>query len=376
MIIKNAVLISMNGIYREKVDLVVRDGKVAGVSAHEEGACGESVLDAMGAVVTPGFVEADCLAGTRSQVYRKDNDDTDDAEAVSPELRAVDALDFSDEAFAMARRGGVTTVVSGPGKASLVGGTCAAVKTGGESYGKRILKEEAAYQFSLTNEPRKRFGAKGLSPMTRMGSAAMVRNALSQALQYREGLRMKEGTPRQLKLKALSRVFDGMPVKIAANCGQDIMTAVRIGEEFGLNYVICGAYDAIWACENLERKDLRFLVGPLYGGGKSREERNRKLSLGGELEKAEVPFAVTCGHPAMNLELFPCQLSLLAKAGMSEKEALRAATILPAQFLGLADRIGSIEAGKDADLVIWNGEPLDFYSTVRTMLIQGNVVEI
>lgn len=376
MIIKNAVLISMNGVYREKMDLVIRGEKIAGVCSHTDGACGEPVLDAMDSVVTPGFVEADCLAGTRSQIFRRDNNDADDAEAINPGLRALDTLDFSDEAFAMARRGGVTTVVSSPGRAALIGGTCAAVKTGGEGYEARVLKEESAYQFSLTSEPRKRFGGRGVSPMTRMGSAAMIRNALSQARQYREERREKNGMPFRMDLAALSRVFDGMPVKIAANSRQDIMTAVRIGEEFGLRYVICGAYDALWACENLEREDIPFLVGPLYGRGKSKEEENRRLDLAGTLEKRGVSFGVTCGHPAMNLELFVCQLSLLTKAGMSEKEALRAATILPAKLLGLDDRIGSIEPGKDADLVIWNGEPLDFYGSVRTMVINGNVTEV
>lgn len=375
MIIKNAVLISMNGIYRECMDIAVRDGKIAGISREISPEIGESVIDANHAVVTPGFVEADCLAGTRSQVFRKDNNDAADAEPLSPQLRAVDALDFSDEAFSMARRGGVTTVVSSPAGKMLIGGTCAAVKTGGTGYADRILKEEAAFQFSLTKAPRNRFGAKGRSPLTRMGSAAMIRNMLGQAAGYR-----KEETPgtaraRKLDLMSLSRVFDGFPVKIVACQTQDIMTAVRIGEEFGLNYIITGGYDAAAACSHLERWDIRFITGPLYGGGKSKEEENRKLSLAGEMEKMGIPMAVSTGHPSMNLELFACQLALLHREGMGEREALKAATIVPAKFLGLDHRIGSIEEGKDADLVIWNGEPLDFYGSVRTMVINGEIVE-
>ena len=375
MIIKNAVLINMNGIYRECVDLVVRDGKIAGISREIEPESGETVIDAGRALVTPGFIEADCLAGTRSQVFRKDNNDAADAEPLTPQLRAVDALDFSDEAFSMARRGGVTTVISSPAGETLIGGTCAAVKTGGTGYANRILKEEAAFKFSLTGAPRSRFGGKGRSPLTRMGSAAMIRNLLSQALQYREEEKAGISHARKLDLMSLSRVFDGLPVKIAANQTQDIMTAVRIGEEFGLNYMITGGYDAVAACTHMERHDIRFLTGPLYGGGKSREEENRKLTLAGQMEKMGIPTAVTTGHPFMNLELFPCQLALLHREGMSEKEALKAVTINPAKFLGLDHRIGSIEVGKDADLVIWNGEPLDFYGSVRTMIINGTVVE-
>lgn len=376
MVIKNAVLINMNGIYRKRMDILIRGGRIAQIAEEVNGECGEPVLDADGRIVTPGFVEADCLAGVRSQVFRRDNNDAEDAEPISPELRAVDALDFSDEAFVMARKGGVTTVVSSPAKGVLIGGTCAAVKTGGSSYSGRILKEEAAYQFSLTNEPRRRFGAKGRSPLTRMGSAALIRNALSQAAEYRENMQNGMEKSRKLALKSLARVFDGMPVKIAAMQTQDIMTAVRIGEEFGLNYIVTGAYDALEACANLERDDIRFAAGPLYGGGKSREEKNRILALGGMLEKNGISAALSTGHPAVNLELFPCHLALVHKEGMSERETLRAATILPAKYLGLDDRIGSIEEGKDADLVIWNGEPLDYYGSVRTMMIDGAIIEI
>lgn len=407
MIIKNALLIDMNDIYRKYMDIIIRDGKIAGITNAADGGCtehcgagqndmtrkaagsvaageaecgekvdGETVIDVRGALVTPGFVEADCLAGVRTQIYRRDNNDADDALPLSPALRAVDALDFSDEAFAMARRGGVTTVVSSPAKGTLIGGTCAALKTGGNAGRSRILKEEAAYQFSLTNEPRSRFGKKGQSPMTRMGSAAMIRNALYQAKEYRESRLNGSGKSYSLEHESLMRLFDGMPVKIAALQSQDIMTAVRIGEEFGLNYIVTGAYDAAEACDSLERTDIRFLVGPLYGGGRSREEQNRKLGLGVSLRKKGISFAISTSHPSMNLELFPYQLSLMHQNGMTEKELLAAATILPARYLGLDARIGSIEEGKDADLLIWDGEPLDYYGRVHTMVIDGEIVEI
>ncbi|MCI9569244.1 MAG: amidohydrolase family protein [Lachnospiraceae bacterium] len=405
MIIKNALLIDMNDIYRKYMDIIIRGGKIAGIRNAADGGSGagqngrdcktngfvsgneaetgcaertdgELILDAKGALVTPGFVEADCLAGVRTQIYRRDNQDADDALPLSPSLRAVDALDFSDEAFAMARRGGVTTAISSPAKSALIGGTCAAVKTGGNAGRNWILKEEAAYQFSLTNEPRSRFGKKGQSPMTRMGSAAMIRNALYQAREYRESRQNGSGRSYSLEHESLMRVFDGMPVKIAALQSQDIMTAVRIGEEFGLNSVITGAYDAAEACDSLERTDIRFVVGPLYGGGRSREEQNRKLGLGGILRKKGISFAISTSHPSMNLELFPCQLSLLHQNGMTEKELLAAATILPARYLGLDARIGSIEEGKDADLLIWDGEPLDYYGRVRTMVIEGEIIDM
>lgn len=376
MIIKNANLINMGTIYREMRDIVIRDGKIADITENASAEDGEVVIDANGAIVTPGFVEMDCLAGIRSQVFRKDNNDADDADPISAQLRAIDALDFADEAFAMARRGGVTTVVSSPAKATLIGGTCAAVKTGGSTYKNRILKSEAAYQFSLTNEARKRFGGKGRSPMTRMGSAAMIRGALSQAYEYYKEIQNGSNPAYRLDMHSLMRVFEGMPVKIAAYQSQDIMTAVRIGEEFGLNYVVTGAYDVLEACADLERDDIPVAIGPLYGEGTSKEAQNKKLTLGGEMQENGMEFAVTTAHPAMNLELYPYHLSLIQQEGMSEKEVLKAATIIPAKLLNLDDRIGSIEVGKDADLVIWNGSPLDFYGSVDTMIINGEIVAV
>lgn len=375
MIIKNATLINMKDIYRKRMDLVIRDGKIAGVSSCAEGEEGEPVLDAGGAVVTPGFIEIHCLAGIRNQITRMDDNDADDADPVSPHLRAVDALDFSDEAFYMARQGGVTTAVCCPGSGELISGTCVTVKTGGNGFQSRIFAEESAYVFSLSAEPRQKFGKSGRMPQTRMGAAAGIRDILFRARAYRRREQAGMQGSFSLELHSLARVFDGMPVKFTAYRFHDIMTAVRIGEEFGLNYTVEGAYDALDVCRETGRKDIPFVLGPLFGKSASAEEKNRRLELAGDMEKEGIPFALSTWHPKVSLELFSCYLAMLGQRGMSEAEILKAATIRPAQLMGMDDRLGSLEYGKDADLLIWDGEPLDYYGRVRTMIIGGKIME-
>lgn len=374
MIIKNATLIDMKDIYKKRMNIIIRDGRIAGITASCEELEDSEIIDAGGAVVTPGFVETHCSVGIKNQVHRMEGNDGDDADPVCPQLRAIDALDFGDEGFGMARKGGVTTVVTGPGTSCLIGGTFAAVKTAGRGYADRVVKEEAAIHFSLCNEPRMKYGRKGRSPQTRMGSAALIREALYQAGEYKRRVDAGGRGDMNLAHHSLMRVFDGMPVKMTAFQANDMETCIRLGQEFGLNYTIEGAYDAVQVCEDMECADYRFAVGPLYGGGQGREEKNRKLSLGGELEKRGIHPALTTWHPKMSIELFSCQLAMAHSQGMSEAEVLKAATIYPAAYAGLEDRVGSIEYGKDADLLIWDGEPLDYYGRVRTMVIGGVVV--
>lgn len=382
MLIKNCTLIDGAEIFEEKKDIRLNGGKIAEVADCLEAENGEETIDAAGAVVTPGFIEGSCQVGINSQVHRFEENDGDDARAVMPEMRAYDALNFADEGFEMAVRAGVTCVISGPGDENLIGGTCAAVKTAGETVeGKvgadeRILVPEAAYRFCFTNAPRKKFGGKNQSPQTRMGSAAMIRDILLKAKEYARKEKAGEKQEFKMELAALARVFDGMPVQMVAMKANDIVTAVRIGEEFGLNYVLVKAYDGLTACHDLQRKDLRFMIGPLYGMEFSEEASGMKLDLGARMEKEGIHAAISTGHPDMSIELVQTHLGLMVDHGLSRREAIKGMTAYPAKYLGLASRIGTLEAGKDADLVIWNGDPLTFEGYPDRMFIEGKEIEI
>lgn len=375
MLIKHCMLIDGADIFEKKKDIRVEDKKIKEVADCLEPMEGEEIFDAEGAIVTPGFVEASCQLGVNSQIHRFEENDANDAGPITPELRAYDALNFEDEGFEMALRGGVTTVVAGPGNENLIGGSCAAVKTAGTDVDSRIIKEEAAYRFVFTNAPRKKYGSKNQQPQTRMATAAMIRDILMKAREYARKKKNGEKQPYKMELEALSRVFDGMPVQMAAMKANDMEAAIRIGEEFGLNYVLVMAYDAPIVMKDLARKDFRFVIGPLYGYDFSEESKNKELTLGAEMEAEGVPVAISTGHPALCLELIQTQLILMHDRGMSREAVIKGVTAYPAKFMGL-DSVGTLEPGKDADLVVWNGDPLQYDGSVRLMLVEGKKVDI
>ena len=374
MIIKNCKLIDGADIFEEKKDIRIEEGKIKEVADRQTPEEGEEVLDALNAIVTPGIVEPSCQLGINSQIHRFEENDGDDENPIMPELRAYDALNFEDEGFEMALRAGVTSVVTGPGDANLIGGTCTAVKTAGHSREKRIIKPEAAYRFVLAGGPRRKHGSKNKSPQTRLASAAMIRDILLKAKEYARKEKAGEKQEYKMELDALSRVFDGMPVQMVAMKANDMETAVRIGEEFGLNYVLTVAYDAYTVIKDLDRKDFRFVIGPLYGTSFSEEKKGQSLDLGAVLEKEGIHAAISTGHPAMCLEILQTQLILMTDRGLSREEAIKGVTAYPAAYLGLDSRIGTLEPGKDADLVIWDGDPLQYDGGVKTVFIDGKAV--
>ena len=362
MLIKNCMLIDGADIFEEMKDIRIVNGKIKEVADCLMPEGDEEIIDAEGALVTPGIVEPSCQVGVNSQIHRFEENDANEEGPIVPELRAYDALNFEDEGFSMALRAGVTTVVTGPGNGNLIGGTCAALKTAGASREKRIIKPEAAYRFVLTSGPRKRYGGKNRAPQTRLASAAMIRDILFKAKEYARKEKAGESQEFRLELAALSRVFDGMPVQMAAMKANDMETAVRIGEEFGLNYVLTMAYDASQVIRDLDRKDLRFIIGPLYGTSFSGEENGKSLSLGAELE--------------MNLEILSTQLILMTDRGLSRKEAIRGVTAYPAEYMGISSRVGTLEPGKDADLVIWDGDLLEYDGGVKRLFIDGEEIAL
>ena len=371
MIVRNCRLIDMAGKWEESCDVEIRNG-IFGRIGKDLPADGQEIFDANGRIVTPGFVDPHCMVGVRSQVFRFERNDADETTGpLQPQMRAIDAINLMDEGFAMLRSGGVTTAVTGPGTENLIGGTFAAIKTGGKGFSQRIVCEEIAYHFVLTNEPRQQYGKKGKSPATRMGSAALIREELMRAKLYRERSKSENKPMFDLGMESLMRVFDGMLVKFTAVSQTDIRTAVRIAEEFGLNYTVDVAYDALIMAEELKAHGTRCVIGSLYGGGVSADTRQRCLENGAVLEKSGLTYALMSGHPALNGELVPAYLALLHKYGMSRRAALEGMTIRAAEAIDLSARVGSIETGKDADLLVWSGDPLDYYSEIDLMLING-----
>lgn len=379
LIIKNCNLISMNGIYKEPYDVAVGDGKFVKVEKNITPGDGDEVLDAGGRLVTPGFIEPHCHLGLIDSDGQDGNEVTD---PIHPELRAIDAINFQAKEFTQALEAGVTTLAVGPGSANLMGGTFAFVKSAGNTLADRIIMEEGALKMALGENPRTVYNKKGQTPSTRMGSAALMRQTLYKAKEYREKWRahqekLKKGGESSfsydLAMHSLMRAFDGMLVKIHAHQANDIMTALRIGKEFGLNLSIEHCTEGYRMIEELREAKAHYIIGPTAGGKSKLEVQNKKFSAPALLEQAGVEFTLTTDSHVIPMQGFLPQIALLIKNGLSEEMAYRCVTIHAAKALDLGDTLGSVESGKNADLVIWEVEPFLSGGKPAAVMIGGNV---
>lgn len=377
LIIKNCNLINMANIYEEIMDIRIENGEIVEVDKNIDISKYKDyeIIDAENKFVTPGLVEPHCEIGVREQIYRHEGSDSNEnTDPILPQLRAIDAINPKDEGIRVARESGVTTVVAGPGDTNLIGGSFAAFKTCGNIIDHMVIKEEVAFKVVLGNSPKRAYGSKDKMPKTRMASAALIREAFVKAKEYHR--QYKSGKPAKfnMKLHSLMRIYDGMLVKFTAHQAYDIVTAIRLGEEFNLNYTVDKCSEAYLIADELKEFKSSFIIGPVYGGKRDYEIRNRDTIIGKKMEDAGLDFAISTGHPTVDISMAMVQTTMMYKKGLSRKKALEAMTINGAKAVGLDHRVGSIEPGKDGDIVIWGGEPLDYYTSPEIVLIDGRVV--
>ncbi|NMA85753.1 MAG: amidohydrolase [Tissierellia bacterium] len=379
LIIKNCNLINMTDIYEETMDIRVENGEIVeiGKSIDLDKYFNAQIIDAENNFVTPGIVEPHSEMGVREQIYRfEGNDANEGTDPILPQLRAIDAINPTDEGIKVARESGVTTVVAGPGDSNLIGGTFAAIKTYGDTIEEMVIEDEIAFKISLGNTPKKAYGNKDIMPKTRMASAAMIREAFIKSREYHRQYNSENPPKFDMKMHSLMRIYDGMLVKFTAHQAYDIITAIRLGEEFNLNYTVDKCSEAYLIADELKNFNTRFVIGPAYGGKRDHEIRNRDTIIASIMEKEGLNFCISTGHPTVDISMTMVQTIMMHKKGLSRKMALEAMTINAANMIGLGDRIGSIEIGKDADIVIWDGEPLDYYTSPKMVIIDGNIVKV
>jgi len=374
LIIKNCNLINMAGIYEEIMDIRIENGKIVEIDANIDADKYQDaqIIDAENNFVTPGIVEPHSEIGVREQIYRfEGNDANEGTDPILPQLRAIDAINPTDEGIKVARESGVTTVVAGPGDSNLIGGTFVAFKTYGNTIEEMVIEDEIAFKVSLGNTPKEVYGNKDMMPKTRMASAAMIREAFIKAKEYHRQYNSENPPKFDMKMHSLMRIYDGMLVKFTAHQAYDIVTAIRLGEEFNLNYTVDKCSEAYLIADELKEFNTKFVIGPAYGGKRDHEIRNRDTIIASVMEKEGLNFCISTGHPTVDISMTMVQTIMMHKKGLSRKMALEAMTINAANMVGLGDRIGSIEVGKDADIVIWDGEPLDYYTSAKVVIIDG-----
>jgi imidazolonepropionase-like amidohydrolase len=359
--------------------VLISDGRIEAVGRDVRVPEAAERLDAAGKVVLPGLVDAHTHLGVHEEAEGWAGQDTNEmTDPVTPHVRALDAINPADLAFADAVAGGVLTVNVNPGSGNPIGGQAAAIRSAGRTVDEMLLRAPSGLKSALGENPKRVYGDRKQLPSTRLGTAAVIRDALVKARNYLDKLdRGDDGEPpeRDLRWEALGLVLSGeIPWRQHCHRADDIATALRLADEFGYRLVIDHGTEAVLLADRLAERGVPVLIGPLLTSRAKVELRNRSLASPGRLAAAGVELGIITDHPVVPIHLLHVQAALAVREGLDPAAALRAVTLTPARVLGLDDRLGSLEPGKHATLCVWSGDPLDARSRVETAWIEGRQV--
>ena len=362
LLIKNGKIKTMVG---EDIEngyvLIGDDGKIASVGSSIEESEDMTVIDAEGRLVTPGCVEAHCHIGVHNSAMRWEGADYNEtSDPVTPQMRAIDGINPIDETFGLAIKHGVTSACTGPGSANVVGGTFAAIKLVGNRIDKMIIKDPVAMKCAFGENPKGAYGQNGRkSPVTRMATAALLRDLLSKSKRYLEAKEEGKDPNFDMKLEAMIPVMKKeIPLKAHAHRADDIFTSIRIAKEFDVDLTLDHCTDGALIADELASEGYPAFVGPSFGSKSKIELENKSFTTPAVLHKAGVPISIITDAPVIPLEYLSMCAGFAFSAGLPYEEAWRAITINPAKQTGIGDRVGSLEVGKDGDVVIWAADPL------------------
>lgn len=364
-------------------DVAIENGKIVAVGQSLSYSDAE-VRDVTGMTVMPGIVDPHCHIGMWEDAMGFEGADGNECtNPITPELRAIDAINPYDRCFEEAVAGGVTTCVTGPGSANVIGGQFVAIKTHGDSVEDMVLRFPVAVKAAFGENPKRVYDGKNQTPSTRMATAALMRKALIEAQEYNEKLEKGKADPekmpeRNLGKEILARVIRReLPMKIHAHRADDILTAIRICREFKLRYTLDHCTEGYLITDKLKEalgEDCEgIIVGPLLTDRSKIELKNLSFKAPKVLEKAGIEYAMMTDHPVTPEQYLPICTAVAVREGASEEGALKAITINAAKITGIADRVGSIEVGKDADIAVFSGHPFDFRSRCVLTLVNGKV---
>lgn len=388
MIIYNAKIVPVTGKNIKKGFIETENGKIKslGDMADLPRKPKKGDIDASGLTAYPAFIDAHCHIGVFANGYGFEGDDgNEETDPATPQLRAIDAVNPMDYCFTEAVKGGIGTVVTGVGSANPIGGTFIAMKTwGSKRIDKRVIKNPVAMKMALGENPKSVYHEKEETPTTRMATAAVIRENLFKAKRYMEEMAEYEKTKGtddetsrpdyDIKCEALIPVLN-RDIKVHFHChrADDIFTAVRIAEEFNLDYVLIHATEGGLIADELD-KGTKCVIGPVFGDRCKPELMNADIANGKKLTDNGMEIAICTDHPENPIQYLPSMAGLAMRGGLTEKQALEAITINPARFCGIDDRVGSLEIGKDADIVLFSGTFHDISKTPEIVIMNGEVI--
>jgi len=379
LILKNGQIHTMTG-EAFAGDILVDGGKIVAVGKGLS-ADGAEVIELDGRFVLPGLIDAHCHIGMWEDGMGEEGADGNEmTHPITPELRAVDGLNPFDPCFKEARDAGVTTVVTGPGSANVIGGQFAALKTFGRSIEEMTLRDPIAMKAATGENPKGVYAEKKVAPTTRMAIASLFRSTMTDAIEYQKGMEKEEDKPdRDIAMDALLPVINReLTVKIHAHRADDILTGLRLAKEFNLKVTIDHCTEGYMITDvlkdRLTEQGAGIIIGPLLSERSKIELKNLSFAAPRVLEEAGIPFAMMTDHPVIPIQFLPVQAGLAVREGLSEETALRSITRYAAEIVGIQDRVGTLEAGKDADIAVFDGHPFDYRTHCVLTLINGKVV--
>lgn len=362
----------------------VVDGKIAEIGKRDEivvhPAAYERVLEIENGLIMPGIIEAHCHMGITEEKKGMEGDDCNETvNPITPWLRAIDAINTMDAAFDDAVRAGITSAMIGPGSANVVGGQFVFLKTKGRRIDDLIVKAPAAMKVAFGENPKVNYSGQGKSPATRMSIAGMLREELTRAAAYarkkKEAGKKGEYFEQDFQLECWLPVLNReIPIKAHVHRADDIFTAIRIAKEFNLRMTLDHCSEGHLIAEELAAEKFPAIVGPDLASRSKIEVQNMAFKTVGILNRAGVMTAVTTDHPVSLIASLPLCAGLAVKSGLPLEEGYRAITIYPAKICGVADRVGSLEVGKDADIAVFTGNPMEIFTETLYTIIDGKIV--
>ena len=378
MVIINGKILPMEGKNIENGFVRIKGKKIAelGDMSEYESKKEDEVIDVQGAWVLPGLIEAHAHIGITEEKWGIMGDDcNEETLPVTPTLRAIDAVNPMDPAFHDAIEAGITSVMAGPGSANVVGGQFVFMKTQGRCIDNMIVRHPAAMKVAFGENPKVNYGDKDQLPSTRMGIAALLRKTLYEAVQYKADRENGNLVQRDFEIEPWIPVLSReIPLKAHAHRTDDILTAIRIAKEFEVDITIDHGTEAHLIADEIKESGFPVIVGPDLTARSKIEIKNMDFKTNKILHDAGVLFSITTDHPVSLIQYLPLCAGLAVKHGLPMEEGIKAITINPARICRVDDRVGSLKKGKDADIAIFSGNPLEVFTETLYTIIDGQVI--